>query len=204
MPERHYRPCMNHRVLIAFAGFLSLTGCEDKSEVTVSETREVTTRDVDPKLFASSDERFRNAKPSPVMGDTPHGWLALPASQFRLLNYRFGDSGQGEVWVTLASGTVLDNVNRWLGQFAATQLDAAGVEKLRTISVVGTEGVWVEAKGEYASGMGAPSKPGFGLAGIITEVDGKILTVKMVGPEAEVLAAAPTLEEYAKTLRMVE
>jgi hypothetical protein len=195
---------MNHRLLFAFTGFLSLAGCDERKEITVSETREKTSRDVDPKLFASSDERFRNAKPSPVLADTPHGWLALPASQFRLLNYRFGDSGQGEVWVTLASGTVLDNVNRWRGQFSVAPLDQAGLEKLRSVPLVGTQGVWVEAEGEYASGMGAPNKPAFGLAGIIADVDGKILTVKMVGPKAEVLAAAPTLEAYAKTLRMAE
>ena len=30
----------------------------------------------------------------------------------------------------------------------------------------GGQGVWVAADGEYASGMGAPPKPGFALAGV--------------------------------------
>jgi hypothetical protein len=195
---------MSHRPLLVITGLLLLAGCDGKSEITVTETRERTTRDAEPKLFASSDERFRNAKPSPVIGETPHGWLQLPASQFRLLNYRFGDSGQGEVWVTLASGTVMDNVNRWLGQFSATPLDEAGMEKLRTIPIVGTTGFWVEAEGDYAPGMGAPMKTGFGLAGVVAAVGGQILTVKMVGPKAEVLAAVPSLEAFVQTLRMAE
>jgi len=92
-------PCL----LAALAVFSS---CEEKKEVVVTETRPLTTRDKTPKLHATSDERFRDAKPSPVKaGGIPEGWLALPASQFRLLNYRFGESGLGEVWVSISSGT---------------------------------------------------------------------------------------------------
>jgi hypothetical protein len=122
----------------------------------------------------------------------------------RLLNYRFGESGMGEVWVTIASGSVLDNVNRWFKQFGASELDAAELAKLRSVPIAGTTGTWVEATGEYASGMGAPPKPGFGLAGVVTSVDGRILTVKMVGPESEVKAAAATLEKFAAGLKMAE
>ena len=179
------------------------SACE-KKEVTVTETREATTRDRSPKLFATSDERFSDAKPSPVKGDAPDGWLPLPASQFRLLNYRFGDSGMGEVWVSLAKGTVLDNANRWLGQFAATKLDAAGLEKLPAVTIAGTTGKWIEASGDYVGGMGTDPKPGFALAGVITTVNGQILTLKMVGPKAEVDAAKPVLESFGKTLRMAE
>lgn len=195
---------MKTRAACLLATVVVFSGCEEKKEITVTETRRLTTRDVTPKLFATSDERFKNAKPSPVKGDTPHGWLALPASQFRLLNYRFGESGTGEVWVSIASGSVLDNVNRWLGQFAAPKLDEAGLQKLRTVPLVGTNGVWVDAAGEYVSGMGSPPKPGYSLAGVVAMVEGQILTVKMVGPQAEVEAARPVLEAFAKGLRMAE
>ena len=180
------------------------SSCEEKKEVVVTETREATSRDKAPKLFATSDERFRDAKPSPVKGDAPEGWLALPPSQFRLLNYRFGESGMGEVWVSLANGTVLDNVNRWLGQFDAAKLDGAGLEKLPPATIAGTTGKWIEATGDYVGGMGAEPKPGFALAGVVTSLDGQILTVKMVGPKAEVEAAKSVLEIFAKSLRMAE
>lgn len=170
----------------------------------MTETRSATTRDQAPKLFATSDERFRDAKPSPVKGETPEGWLELPASQFRLLNYRFGESGMGEVWVSLSSGKVIDNINRWLGQFAATPIDAAGLQKLDEVGIAGKPGKWVEAQGEYASGMGAAPKPGFALAGVVASVDGQILTLKMVGPKAEVEAAKPTFKSFASSLRMAE
>ena len=195
---------MKTRAACLLACVVMMSACEKKKEITVTETRAATTRDATPKLFATSDERFRDAKPSPVKGETPQGWLALPASQFRLLNYRFGESGLGEVWVSLAQGTVLDNVNRWLKQFGAEAINAAALAKLPAVAIAGSSGVWVTAAGDYASGMGAPPKPGFALAGVVTSVGGQILTVKMVGPKAEVEAAKPVLESYVKTLRMAE
>ena len=170
----------------------------------VTETRDVTTRDKPPRLFATSDERFRDAKPSPVKGRAPENWLSVPATQFRLLNYRFGESGHGEVWVTLAAGSVLENVNRWLGQFGATPINQAALDDLRKIPIAGGSGVWVEAEGEYASGMGSPPKPGFALAGVVASLRGEILTVKMVGPKAEVEAARADLENFAKSLELAD
>jgi len=195
---------MKIRATSLFASVLIISGCEEKKELTVTETRPATTRDGTPKLSASSDERFRDAKPSPVRADTPAGWLALPASQFRLLNYRFGESGTGEVWVSIAQGSVLDNVNRWLEQFDAAPVDEAGLAELPSVTVAGSPGKWVTAEGDYAGGMGAPSKTGFALAGVVTSVGGQILTVKMIGPKDEVQAARPVLETFAKSLRLAE
>ena len=195
---------MRPRAACLIVSVFCLTACEEKKEITVTESRAPTTRDATPKLSATSDERFRDAKPSPVTAETPSSWLALPASQIRLLNYRFGESGMGEVWVSVSGGSVLDNVNRWLGQFAAAPLDAAGLAKLPSVSLAGAEGKLVTAAGDYASGMGAPPKPGFGLAGVVAAVNGQILTVKMVGPKAEVETAKPALESYIRSLRMAE
>lgn len=176
--------------------------CSKETEVVVTETRPATTRDEKLRLFNTSDERFRNAKRSPVEGDLPDGWHELPGTEMRLLNYRFGASGDGEVWVSVSSGTVLDNVNRWLRQYDAPAVDASGLAKMRTVPVLGGTGVWVEAEGDYAAGMGAASKPGYGLAGVVAQAGQQILTVKMVGPAEEVKASRPALERYVTSLRM--
>lgn len=180
-----------------------LIGCEKSGErVLVEETRGKTTKDETPKMFATSDERFRNIKPSPVQGNAPQNWLALPANQFRLLNYRFGESGLGEVYVSLSSGGVMDNANRWLKQFGGEEMNAEEFAGMEKISIAGVEGVWVEADGEYGAGMGADAKPGYGLAGVIAQVGGQILTVKMVGPKNEVDAEKQALRDYIGTLSM--
>jgi hypothetical protein len=183
---------------------LLCASCEkDSALMEVEDTRPLTTKDRDPKLFATSDERFRNAQPSPVKGSPPENWLALPPAQFRELNYRFGASGMGEVYVTLASGSVADNVNRWRGQFGVAPFTPEEFDAAEKTPIAGTEGIWVEASGEYASGMGAPAKPGYGLAGVIAQVDGKILTLKMVGPQAEVEAERAALKTFAASLGMI-
>lgn len=173
-------------------------------EITVTETRQPSTRDTSPKLFATSDERFRDAKPSPVKGETPEGWLVLPPTQMRILNYRFGSTGNGEVWVSLSQGTVLDNVNRWLKQFGAAAADEAAMAKLPTVSLAGAPGVFVVAEGNYEGGMGSPPKPGSALAGVVAPINGQILTVKMVGPKEDVAAARPALDRFIQSLRMAE
>jgi hypothetical protein len=182
---------------------LLVTACDDEpEEVIVTETRSITTRDTPPLLNATSDQRFRNAQPSPVIGDAPDHWLALPASQFRDLNFRFGESGFGEVYVTIAAGSELDNVNRWFDQFAAPRVTAAGLAEMRRVPIAGTTGVWIEATGRYNSGMGSPPREGYALAGVIAEIRGRTLTLKMVGPVAEVREQHEALEAVAKSLQL--
>jgi hypothetical protein len=196
---------MKTPALLALIAIFPISSCrKPPAEVTVTETRSLTSKDVAPKLFATSDQRFRDAKPSPVKAETPDGWLAMPSTQMRLLNYRFGESGLGEVWVSVSSGSVLDNVNRWLGQFNAAKLDSNGLSELRSVPIAGASGVWVESEGDYAGGMGAPARAGYALAGVVADLGGRILTVKMVGPKAEVATAKATLETYAKSLSIAQ
>ena len=195
---------MRNASICLLAGLLVLPGCEKPKEVTVTETRRLTTADGTPKLFATSDERFRDAKPSPVTADLPEGWRTAPASQFRMLNYRFGESGKGEAWVLLVGGSVLDNVNRWLKEFGKPPVDQAGLDALKHADAAGGHGVWVEAEGDYSGAMGAPQQTGYALAGVVVSVGGKLLTVKMVGPKDEVAIARPALEKLVASLRIAE
>lgn len=203
--------------MCVLVGLLILPGCEKKPKVheavTISETRRLTTADAKPKLFATSDERFQQTvseAPSnqgdlgKLVAETPTGWTTAPASQFRLLNYRFGESGKGEAWVSLSMGSILDNTNRWLKQFGKPALDQAGLEALKHADAAGGHGVWVEAEGHYESGMGAAGQEDSALAGVVVSVKGQILTVKMVGPKDEVTKAKPALERLISTLHFAE
>jgi hypothetical protein len=194
---------MTTRPFILGISLLCASCDKDSAPLQVEETRPLTTKDIEAKLFATSDERFRNAKPAPVKGVPPEKWLVLPAAQFRELNYRFGASGTGEVYVTLASGSVGDNVNRWRRQFGLEPFTPAEMDAAQRTPIAGTEGIWVEGAGEYASGMGAPPKPGYGLAGVIAQVGDRILTVKMVGLAGEVESEKPALKTFAASLEMI-
>jgi len=203
MSAPYSRSPMTTRPFILGISLLCASCDKDSAPLQVEATRPLTTKDIEAKLFATSDERFRNAKPAPVKGVPPEKWLVLPAAQFRELNYRFGASGTGEVYVTLASGSVGDNVNRWRRQFGLEPFTPAEMDAAQRTPIAGTEGIWVEGAGEYASGMGAPPKPGYGLAGVIAQVGDRILTVKMVGLAGEVESEKPALKAFAASLEMI-
>ncbi|MFM2198062.1 MAG: hypothetical protein RLZZ505_1494 [Verrucomicrobiota bacterium] len=203
MSAPYSRSPMTTRPFILGISLLCASCDKDSAPLQVDETRPLTTKDIEAKLFATSDERFRNAKPAPVKGVPPEKWLVLPAAQFRELNYRFGASGTGEVYVTLASGSVGDNVNRWRRQFGLEPFTPAEMEAAQRTPIAGTEGIWVEGSGEYASGMGSAPKAGYGLAGVIAQVDDRILTVKMVGLAEEVEEEKAALKTFAASLEMI-
>jgi hypothetical protein len=104
----------------------------------------------------------------------------------------------------MASGGVLENVNRWLGQFGAEPVDEAGLAALRRVPLLGGEGVWVEASGTFGGGMGRPEQPGFALAGVVAATGGRLWTVKMVGPEAGVEKEKAALEAFVRSLQAAE
>lgn len=199
---------MKFRLLSVACVPLLLAACEKKMEVTITEVRPLTTRDTPPKLNATDDERFLDARPAQTPGggevkaEAPAAWQTLPGTPFRVLNYRFGTSG--EVWVSLSAGSLADNVNRWLRQFGATPLDDAGVSALRKVEIAGAQGAWVETEGHYEPGMGQPGKDGQALAGVIALVNGRIVTVKMVGPKTEVVEQKSALEAFARSLKLAE
>ncbi len=189
---------------------LLLPACRKPEEVTVDESRPATMRDEKLKIGATSNERFTPpagagaapaaAADSPVIATmTPEGWKTQPASAFRLLNYSFGTAG--EVWVSISAGDIPSNVNRWLGQFKNQPLDDGGIAALEKVVLLGVPGVWIEAKGEYLPGMGQPARPDQALAGVIVQRGSQIVTVKMVGPVAEVEAQKPALRQYVAGLQ---
>ncbi len=195
---------MMRRTLLLMLSAVGLSACDGRKEVVVTETRPLATTDPAPRLDARADERFSNAQPRRMEADTPADWKALPATEFRLLNYRLGPSGGTECWVSVSSGSVLENANRWLRQFGAEPIDEEGLEKLPTAPILGVRGAVVKAKGPYNDRMGGEPKPGQGLAGIIAEAGGETITVKMVGPASEVYFNEKAMEGLAASLRKSE
>ena len=179
---------------------LLASGCDKPAEVTVDESRGVTMRDEGLKLNATSNDRFQEPGTGPfIAGTVPGNWLAQPSSSFRLLSYRFGTGG--DVAVGISAGGLLENVNRWLGQFGQDPLVEADLAKLEKGEAAGAKGVWVEAAGDYSPGMGQPPRPAQSLYGLVAEEDGRIVTIKMTGPAEEVAAQKSALKVFAATLR---
>ena len=191
---------MTIRHISAVLAIALLAGCDKPAEVTVDESRVVTMRDAGLKLNATSNDRFQEPGTGPfIAGKVPANWLEQPSSTFRLLSYRFGTGG--DVAVGISSGGLLENVNRWLGQFGQDPLTEADLAKLEPGEVVGAKGVWVEASGDYSPGMGQPPRAAQSLYGLVAEKGGRIVTIKMTGPADELAAQKSALKVFAATLR---
>ncbi|MFM2220495.1 MAG: hypothetical protein RLZZ553_243 [Verrucomicrobiota bacterium] len=196
---------MKRTVFLLLLVACTLVSCKKTPlDVTSTEKRGLTTKDGEVKLFASADEQFRGSAASSMADAPPTNWLARPASQFRLLNYAFGASGKGEVYVSRSQGSVLDNVNRWRKQFSRQDLTAADLAALPKATIMGAEAVIVEADGVYAGGMGKEPADGYALSGLVAKVGSDIITIKMVGPKDEVEGEKAKLVEYAKSLKSNE
>lgn len=193
---------------LALLSLLSLS-CGKREEVHADGSRRVTMRDENLKWNATDDERFANAVPtvaptldgadvpSPVVAKVvPEGWREAPTSAFRLIHYQFGEGG--EIYVSVSRGGVLENVNRWLGQFDADPLENLGEQE--GVELAGYRGVWVKAQGRFGGAMGAEAKDNWALRGVVAEKDGEILTIKLMGPAASIDQAEADLRRFVAGL----
>lgn len=133
-----------------------------------------------------------------LMAVMPPEWRQVPSTEFRMLNYRFGDSG--EVFVGRSRGGLLPNINRWLGQFGKPALESA--EDLPKVPILGQMGVLVNASGDFAGGMGRAARKNAGLAGVIVVIGDQLITIKMMGGAEDVAAEQERLIKFCEALRI--
>lgn len=126
-------------------------------------------------------------RPSPLTWTAPGGWSEeIAPSPFREVTFR---RGSVEMYISLARGGALANINRWAGQLGLTAIDAAGVDALPRAPMLGREAYIYEGEGTL-KGMRDPApKPDQRMLAALVEDGGLIVTVKMTGPSADVDAA---------------
>lgn len=191
--------------------FLLVVSCEEPAaEVEVTSTRPLNTTDKDVRLHASDDEQFL---PPSVLSQIqaeeasaadwsfllPEGWEEIEASQFREVNVTFGpEDALGEIYVTTVGGTAQDNIGRWFRQFS---VDAPALTDLDRVAFLDEEAYLVEATGDYNPGMNKPPQASQALLGVVAESQGRLVTVKMVGPEETVLLERGNFLKFVSSLK---
>ena len=129
------------------------------------------------------------------------GWRRLPGTQFRLINYVAGENDSVEIVVGETQGDLLANANRWLGQFGLTPVQS--LEFLGRTAMLGRDAYLVEGKGTYSPGMGRAPKEGYAMIGVIRESPVNLVTLKMIGPAAEVEKQRNDLFEYMRSFKPI-
>ena len=101
---------------------------------------------VDPAPPAVSTDAARSQGPG-LTYVLPEGWSVGQPNQFRLMTLVAPESaGKLELSVSRGSGEYggfHGNVVRWAGQVGMSEADAARIASLETVSVAGTEAIWL-------------------------------------------------------------
>lgn len=199
---------------------LAVAGCHESSGPRkITQSREISVQPGESWVGATNKERFPDmmARSGPRAGagedegeisfdwSMPEGWSQLPTRNMHLLDMKAGPDPEVECSLSVAGGSVLDNVNRWRGQFGQPAIDAAAIEKLPRQMLLERDALRVEIEGAFA-GMGAAKsgapKAGFKLIGLIAGTDDQQVFVKMTGPKAAVEQQAAALDQFAGSLRV--
>lgn len=173
---------MNLRNLaIVVLPLLVFSSCNESTEpVVVTERRELTSYDTDGNLHVTM----------------PSDWRRVPSTKFRDFNCKFGKDG--EVYISIASGDMKENAERWLKQFGdQSSVDLSELEKL---TVLGAMGVIIEAEGTF-QGMRGKSQEDAALLGLLVNSYGNLITVKMVAGADEVEAQRENFMDFCKSIR---
>lgn len=145
------------------------------------------------------------SKPS-VTWTVPQGWKeGRPSSSMRLAQFDVGADADGNAVQCIVFGGSMgsdeDNVSRWIGQMGPDAKAGATVAKSDQGALKVTR---VEAKGSYTDTMRAgdakPIADASLLAAIVESPSGK-LYVKLVGPKAQVDAAAKQFDDFIASMK---
>ena len=120
--------------------------------------------------------------------NTPKGF---PES--RLVTFRLGADAETECYVTMlhGGGALLDNLNRWRRQLGLGALRPAEVGDLEYVRVLGEDTPLFEGYGSYSGGMGDAPLADAGMLGVMRDLDGHAVFVKMIGPADEIAFFPP-------------
>lgn len=132
----------------------------------------------------------------------PKGWQAGAERPMRLVTFEPQGTAGVECYVTVlpgAAGGVVDNVNRWRGQFGQAAQTEGQIAGLPTVKVLGKDSPIVELSGTF-TGMGGEGKEEYGLLGTIAPFQDNMVFVKMIGPQAQVKAERERFLEFCRSI----
>lgn len=135
---------------------------------------------------------------------TPANWTQEPKRSMRVVSYRIGEGGEAECYVSVlggGAGGVEANVNRWRDQVGLRPLTPKEVGELPQLDVLGGKATLFEASGAFTGMGGQEAVEGQSILGIIRELEGSVLFVKMVGPESIVAQERDSFVEFCTSLR---
>jgi hypothetical protein len=195
---------------VVLAAALLSTSCGRKDRVEVTQTRAPFTDEPAPTLGLTTAQRYAaNDAQTMLRWTVPPGWIFLPATEFRHLNFAFGPNREGEAYLTLlpvkGGGGLLENLNRWRKQMDQPPLAEADLAALPQKPVFGRGVPFLDIAGTFTGGSGpsmaaAEPKPDYRMLGCIFEAPGFLFTIKLTGPSALVAKEAASFDTFCQSI----
>jgi hypothetical protein len=131
--------------------------------------------------------------------EVPEGWVAGRTSAFRVAAFDIRRDGQQAELTVIplgpASGSLLDNVNRWRGQIGLGTIDQAELDAtVKTLTVDGIESSFVELA--PADGSDQDSM----ILAVVIPRPGQTVFVKLLGNRQLVAEERPSFERFVQSL----
>jgi len=136
----------------------------------------------------------------------PDGWVRKqPRSQFVEAEFALpkaeGDAADGRLTISLAGGSVTDNVSRWRDQFggqpekdAQQEMDLAGWK----VTVVDFVGTYADQPGPFAP---AVERPGYRMLAAIVPVGEQLHFIKAYGPQKTMTDHEDAFHAFLRSLK---
>ncbi len=134
----------------------------------------------------------------------PEAWDSAPDRPFRNANY-FAGSEAVEAYISVLPGDAggpLANVNRWRSQMGQGPLNIEEFDGLERLAMLDSAGVLIEIEGSYQS-MSGGNLPEAMMLGVLGQVPGRSVFVKMIGPTDLVLEQRESFLEFCRSLETV-
>lgn len=154
-----------------------------------------------PATTAASSVPAPKFDASKLQWSAPPSWQRGPDRMMRVVTYTVGNA---ECYITVLDGPaggIEANLNRWRGQMGQPGYTADEVAALPKLPVMGKEALYMEAKGTFTA-MNGQVLEGQMMLGAIAMLDNGLLTVKMTGPEADVLAEIESFKAFCSSIAM--
>lgn len=139
-----------------------------------------------------------------VAWTAPQGMTSrAPNNSMRAAEYAVaGEAGEAVMAVYYfpgMGGSIEENVQRWVAQFAGADGQPPAGEHSRTLTVGGLTATRVDVSGRY-NGMGGDGDDGQRLLGLIVQGPNGPVFFKLVGPAATVTAAEANFDAFAQSI----
>ncbi len=145
----------------------------------------------------------------PVRLTAPQSWVRkAPRIEFIRAEFALpraeGDAADGRLTMSVAGGSLKENVDRWRQQFSGKPekdsqetLKVEGVE----VTLVDFSGTYNDQRGPFAPGV---ESPGYRMLGAIFDVGGQLHFIKAYGPAKTMAARAAEFRAFVQSLKPVK